>query len=343
MQSKGLFGKKHVDLITKEFNFDNPGFNDVIVEVKACGLCGTDLNFISQWTDEYMPLGHEISGEIIKVGKGVSYLQPGDKVIVEDCAMCGVCYNCKGGRPDLCRNMSDLNGQPGMSKYLLVKHNNCVKYEGLDFLEACLTEPLAVSVNSVINANIPLNGSVIVIGGGPIGLMAAGVAKLHGAGFVGLTQTGTNKAKGSARAGFAKKLGVDLVVDPVIENIEQKVKKYFPKGVDRIIVTAPPGAISDAVRIISYGGIITFLGLHFGGKNIIPIDINYLIFNKITLQPSFAEPAINFNLSLDLLKKGIIPAKEMITHTFSFQNAQSFLKSITEGTEPVIKAVFVPE
>ncbi|MDD4144610.1 MAG: alcohol dehydrogenase catalytic domain-containing protein [Prolixibacteraceae bacterium] len=342
MNSKGLFGKKYIDLSTKEFNLENPGFNDVIVRVKACGLCGTDINFISQWTDDTMPLGHEISGEVVEVGEGVKSLKPGDRVIVEDCSMCGNCDDCKSGRPDLCRNMTGLNGQPGMSRYLLVRYNNCVKFEGLDFIDACLTEPLAVSLNSVINADIPLNGSVVVIGGGPIGLMAARVAKLRGAGFVALTQTNTHRKRGSIRAELATKLGTDLVIDPTKEDLNQVIKKYFPHGVDRVIVTAPPEAVTDAIGIIRYGGIITFLGLHFGGRNVIPLDLNYLIFNKITLQPYFAEPAINFNLSLDLLKKNLIPAKDLITHTFSFQDAQSLFNSILEGSEPIIKAVFLP-
>jgi L-iditol 2-dehydrogenase len=342
MNSKGLFGKKYIDLSTETFKLEKPGFNDVIVKVKACGVCGTDINFLSQWTDKTMPLGHEISGEVIEIGEGVKDLKPGDKVIVEDCSMCGSCDDCKNGRPDLCRNMFGLNGQPGMGQYLRVRYNNCVRFDGIDFIDACLTEPLAVSLNSVVNAGIPMNGSVVIIGGGPIGLMAARVAKLQGAGFVALTQTSSRRGRGKARVGLAAKLGTDLIIDPSEEDIGPAIKKSFPRGVDRVIVTAPPEAVHDAIRIIKYGGTVTFLGLHFGGKNIVPLDINNLIFNKITLQPSFAEPAINFNLSLDLLKKQLIPAKDIITHTFSFHDAKTIFSSILEGNEPVIKAVFIP-
>lgn len=342
MKSKGLFGKKHVDLSTREFDLEHPGFNDVIVKVNACGVCGTDINFVSQWTGQTMPLGHEISAEVTEVGEGVKDIKPGDRVIVEDCTMCGICDSYKNGRPDLCRNMYGLDGQPGMSRYLRVRYNNCVKFDGIDPVDACLTEPLAVSLNSVINASIPLNGSVVIIGGGPIGLMAARVARLHGAGFVAITQTNTRRSRGKIRAELATKLGTDLVIDPSEEDVEQSVKRKFPHGVDRVIVTAPPEALPDAVKIIRYGGVITFLGLHFGGRNVVPIDINHLIFNKITLQPSFAEPALNFSLSLELLKKGLIPAKEIITHTFSFEDAKTLFKSIIDGSEPVIKAVFIP-
>ena len=131
-----------------------------------------------------MPLGHEISAEVMDVGKGVTSVKVGDSVIVEDCTMCGVCGHCKSGQPQFCRTMFDLKGQPGMGEYLSVRHSSLVRYEGLDHVSACLTEPLAVSLTSVLNARIPLGGTVVVFGPGPLGLMSARVARLVGAGCV---------------------------------------------------------------------------------------------------------------------------------------------------------------
>lgn len=342
MKSIGLFGKKRLMIESQEVNIKSPGFNDVIVKIHACGVCGTDINFLTQWTGDPMPLGHEIAAEVIEVGKGVKGLEPGDRVIVEDCSMCGTCLNCKNGRSDLCTNMFGLGGQSGMGQYMCVRYNSLVKFEEIDYVDACLTEPLAVSLNSVLHAEIPLNGSVVVLGCGPLGLMSARVAKLLGAGFVAVSEINTHTKLGQARINLAKKLGVDMVINPKEEDIEKVIKDKFPGGIDRVIVSSPPESIQDALKIIGYGGIIAFYGLHFGDRNQIKIDINNLIFRKITLRPVFAEPAMNFNISIDLIRKNLIPAKDFITHTFGFKDVKNGLQSIIDGSEPVIKAVILP-
>ena len=168
MNSRGLYGKKYLDIDERTIDIGPPDEDHVIVKVKACGVCGTDVNFVRDWDDEPMPLGHEISGEVVETGKNVPTVKAGDSVIVEDCSMCGVCTDCKSGQPQLCRNMYDMEGQPGMGEYLSVRYNCLNKYEGLDHVSACLTEPLAVSLTSVLNAQIPLGGSVAVLGPGPL-------------------------------------------------------------------------------------------------------------------------------------------------------------------------------
>ena len=100
--------------------------------------------------------------------------------------------------------------------------------------------------------------------------------------------------------------------------------------------------MEDAFKIIRFGGIITFYGLHFGGKNKISVDINDMIFRKITLKPTFAEPAINFPVAINLLKEGLLPAADIITNTFGFTQAKEIMSSIIDGSQPIIKAVFVP-
>ncbi|MFA5688744.1 MAG: alcohol dehydrogenase catalytic domain-containing protein [Kiritimatiellales bacterium] len=343
MKTTGLFGRKFMNLEFRETEVPSPGFNDVIVKIHACGVCGTDLNFLKQWDGDPMPLGHEIAGEVVETGKDVNTVKPGDTVVVEDCTLCGVCPQCKNGRPDLCRNLLGLDGQSGMGQYLRVRHNNLVKYDGMDYTTACLTEPLTVCLNAVLASEIPLGGSVAVLGCGPLGLMTAGVARLQGASFVVMTEFDTTTPIGRARAAAASKMDVDMVINTQQEDVEQVIRRRFPNGVDRVIVSAPPQSIHDALKIICYGGLITFYGLHFGGGNKIEIDINRMIFNKISLRPVFGEPALNFNRSLDLLKAGLIPTDALITHTFAPGDAQHILQAMVNSTEPVIKAVVLPQ
>jgi len=343
MQAKGLFGKKYLDIQERTREIPALAEDFVLVKVRACGVCGTDINFVRDWDDDPMPLGHEISAEVVEVGKSVTTVKPGDSVIVEDCTMCGVCAACKSGQPQFCRNMYDLDGQPGMGDYMAVRFNSLNRYEGLDHVSACLTEPLAVSLTSVLNADIPLGGSVAVLGPGPLGLMSARVAKLYGAGYVAITGLPAKTECEKARLDLAPKMGCDDVIQVGPQDVETEIKKKFPDGVDRVIVSSPPESMYDALKIIKYGGIITFYGLHFGGKSKIEIDVNELVFNKISLIPTFAEPAINFPISNRLLRDGLVDASAIITHTFAYDEAKKTMESIIDGTEPIVKAVMVPD
>jgi len=340
--SKGLFGKKLLDIQERDRQVENPTGEQVLVKVRACGVCGTDVNFVRDWNDDPMPLGHEIAGEVLEIGKDVKSVAPGDRVIIEDCTMCGICDNCKSGHPELCRNMYSIEGQPGMGQYLLVRFNSLVKFDGLDDVSASLTEPLAVALTAVLNAQIPLGGSVVVLGNGPLGLMAARLARLRGAGFVAMTGLPRINERERARFAVAERFGCDMIVETGKESVDDKVKSRFPAGVDRVIVSSPPESMADAIRIIRFGGIITFFGLHFGGRNTISLDVNDLIFRKITLVPTFAEPAINFPVSSRLLRDGLVDTKALVTHTFGFSEALKTIGGIVDGTLPAIKAVMLP-
>ncbi len=341
MKSRGLFGKRGLDLEVRERELGACGDQQVIVRVRACGVCGTDVNFVRDWKDDPMPLGHEIAAEVLEAGPGVTSVKQGDRVIVEDCSMCGVCEDCKSGRPDHCRNLFGLDGQPGMGDLLKVRHNSLVKFEGLDFVPASLTEPLAVSLTSVLNADIPLGGSVAVLGNGPLGLMAARVARLRGAGFVAITGLPKTCARERARFAAAERLGCDLCIETGKDDLEGAIKARFTKGVDRVIVSSPPESLGDALKVVRFGGIVTFFGLHFGGRNVVPVDVNDLIFRKISLIPTFAEPAINFPVSLRLLRDGLVDPGALITHTFAFADARKVLGGIVDGSLPAVKAVMV--
>jgi L-iditol 2-dehydrogenase len=342
MRSKGLFGKKYLDIQPRVREIPPLGESDVLVKVHACGVCGTDVNFVRDWADDPMPLGHEVSAEVVEVGGKVTTVRPGEHVIVEDCTLCGVCEPCKSGQPQFCRSMYTMDGQPGMGEYMSLRFNSLVKYEGLDHVSASLTEPLAVSLTAVLNAQIPLGGSVAVLGPGPLGLMAARVAKLSGAGYVVITGLPADNPRERARLELAAKLGCDDFIEVGKQDLEAEVKRKFPQGVDRVIVSSPPQSMYDALRIIKFGGIITFFGLHFGGNSKIEVDVNDLIFRKISLVPTFAEPAINFPVANRLLRDGLVDAELLVTHTFGFNEACPIMQAIIDGSQPIIKAVMLP-
>ena len=343
MKTKALFGRKYMDIQIRDIELPALLPDQVLVKVHACGVCGTDLNFIRDLDGDYQPMGHEISAEIIETGSSVKDLTPGTKVIVEDCTMCGRCKDCKAGHPEFCRNMYNLNGIPGMGEYLIVHASGVVPFDGIDHKYACLTEPLAVAYNAVQSANITPGARVLIPGTGPIGLLCAALCRLQGASWVGMSCRNIKNPMQQARAELAYKLGCDLVVETKKEEIAEAVLRACPGGVDRVIVTSPPESVLDGIKTVRYGGEIIFLGLSFApGKNIIDFDVNHAIFNKITLRPSFAEPALNFPAALALIKSGLIPAELFQTHFFSFKDHREVFQAVLNGELPVIKPVFLP-
>ena len=343
MKTRGLFARSPMDFELREFDLPPLGGEDVLVKVHACGVCGTDIHFAKDMTGDYNPLGHEIAAEVMEIGKEVTNCKIGDRVIVEDCGMCGMCVDCKNGDVKWCRNMHDLQGRPGMAEYMVVNQRLCDLFgEDLDYVPASLTEPQAVALSAVLPADIPLAGDVVVFGPGPIGLMCVRLAKLSGAATVGLVGYDASTVREKTRLEAGKKLGADFVVDSARENALDAVRGRFPKGADRVIVTSPPKSLETAVEVGRFGETVTFIGINLAGQTQISVDVNELIFNKRTLIPAFAEPAIKFPMSLKILQRGMMDADALITHTFRLEDHEKIFKGIVEGDQPIIKAVCTP-
>lgn len=340
MQS--LFAKGGFDFNLRDVPVPAPGANEVLVKVHACGLCGTDLHFARDWPGDYAPLGHEIAGEIVEVGKNINAYHAGDRVIVEDIALCGMCPDCKEGNPHLCRKGPSLNGQPGMSEYLAVDQRLLNPFDGLDFIDASLVEPCAVAINATLNAQIPLGGKVVVFGPGPIGLMCVRLAKLAGATKVVLIGTSAKVKREAARFAVGIQMGADKIIESSETDAVEAVKGFFGGGADSVIVTSPPKTVPQAMQMTKFGGIVSIAGINLGGQSKIELDVNELIFNKVTLKPTFAEPALKFPTAIRLIREGAIDSKKIITHTFTFGQAEELIRQSFDGSKEVIKAVLLP-
>ncbi|MBN1835336.1 MAG: alcohol dehydrogenase catalytic domain-containing protein [Spirochaetales bacterium] len=339
---KALFARKGFEFKIEESEPRKPGRDEVLVKVHACGVCGTDLHFARDWSEGWAPLGHEIAAEVLEVGEGNVPYRPGEKVIVEDVALCGVCEDCKSGRTQFCRNMYDLGGQPGMAETLTVNHHLLDRLDGISWEHATLVEPLAVAYNMVLKAKIPLGGNVVVMGPGPIGLMCVRLVKMRGAARVVLVGTTHTQVREAARFEVGREFGADEIVEAVEEDAVARVREIFPKGADSVLVTSPPATLPQGIRLSRFGGTVTFIGINLGGRSRVEVDVNELIFNKISLVPTFAEPAQNFPETIKLLQRGLVGASRLVTTTFGFEEAREVFMRSDNGEEPIIKAVLVP-
>ncbi|MEN6313387.1 MAG: alcohol dehydrogenase catalytic domain-containing protein [Clostridiaceae bacterium] len=335
-----LLGRKNFDVMIGERAIPEPANNQVLVRVLACGVCGTDIHILKNFT-EYTPLGHEISAIAVKTGASVTKVHAGDQVIVEDVTYCGTCENCKNGRIDLCRNMYTLQDQSGMGEYLLVHENMLVPANGIDPVAACLTEPLTISVTTYLAAHLPPEGNLVIFGIGVLGIMCAALARHYGAGKVVCVGSNPGSARNARRETAAMEMGADAVFYTSDPDFKRKISELTNKRADAVIVTSPPKTIPMAMEVAGYGTPIVTIGLDMGAQSSVQLDIDRLIFNKNSIIPVFGEPERRFPLSLKLLRNKIIDADKLITDRFSINTAASSLKNIFSEDKGVIKAVLV--
>ena len=179
---RSLWGKAPFNLEMRDLPFPEPGPNEVVVRITACGICGTDLHFLSH-NQAWTPLGHEVAGVIHSVGSLVTRWQGGESVAVENHLGCGVCLQCKNGRALYCRNIATyMEDRAGFAEYLRVGTEMVHAYDpqAVAPQHASLSEPLGVALDLLQRADPDFNDEVAVFGAGPIGLLTVAIAKGQG-------------------------------------------------------------------------------------------------------------------------------------------------------------------
>jgi threonine dehydrogenase-like Zn-dependent dehydrogenase len=222
---------RHPKLEVKTWPDPEPGPKDVLLEIQRCGICGSDMHFYETDDDDYIMypgltkfptiLGHEFSGRVIETGKDVSLLEIGDIVTVEEMIWCGRCIPCRNGYPNHCSNLEEIGFTiPGaFSNYIAVDEKFCWKIdaiaerfgnEEMAFAVGALSEPTSVAYNAMFEraGGFRPGHYVNVVGAGPIGLAAIGLAKAAGAGKIVAFEVSPQRVE------LAKKIGADFAYDP---------------------------------------------------------------------------------------------------------------------------------
>jgi len=338
MKSAWITDKNRIEL--RSLDNPIPENDEVVVKIKACGICGTDLHYYNDYpTGKPLPLGHEVSGYVDKIGSGIIDLEKGDKVIVQNHIPCGRCTSCLNGNYAHCQNIiTYMNTNSGMADFLKVKRAMVIPFHDLDFIEAALAEPITVALDITKKARIELFQNVCISGPGIIGLTCIKTAKLGGAKNVVVLGRRFKTKRGEKRREIAISMGACMVVDTDEPDWKEKIKKQFPGGFKRIIVTSPPLTISDTFSLASFGGIIAFNGISFRHENI-TFNANSFHFKKLKLVASHAIPNWGFPLAFEILTKKIIDYKSLVTHTFHFSDIEKAFEVANSKDESVIKVV----
>lgn len=302
------------NVIVRECEVPRPDRNEVLIRVRACGVCPTDLRYV-QGLRLYLPLGdesygltgHEWAGEVVEVGEDVEVLSVGDRVVADHILPCGRCIFCKQGKSNLCLNKKYyLRGYAQYAKawaLTALKIPSHVSYE-----EACLTEPLSTCLNTMEKLEISLGDRVAIIGDGTIGLLHLQLARLTGAEIIMIGHH-------DERLRLAEKLGANMVVNSGKEDVMNIVKRETGGlGVNKVIIAAGgKQAIEDALRIVAPAGKIgIFAGTY--PPTSIDLDPNRVHYGEITIIGIMEHTLHHFEQALKLISRGCINVKQLITH-----------------------------
>lgn len=315
-----VFYEKH-KITVEDADIKEPNDNEVLIKVKYCGICGTDVHIYEGekgCTDVKPPriLGHELSGCVERVGKNVTKVKPGDKVAVDPNDYCNNCYYCNNAKKHLCNNMTavgvSLDG--GFAEYVTVKENLVFKIaDNVSYESAAMVEPISCCLHGIDLMNIEQGDTVMVVGAGNIGLMMVQLLKYKGAVNIIAVEPFEKRRE------RAKKYGANIVIDPINDNTEEILKKNNIFNIDKVIDCA--GKVQTAEYSIKYAGKgaeIMLFGLTAPDDEV-KIKPFEMFQKELTIKTSFVNPYA-FERAANLLANGIIDVSEIITDIVDLEN-----------------------
>jgi 2-desacetyl-2-hydroxyethyl bacteriochlorophyllide A dehydrogenase len=327
MKSVVIERPNEIALVVREVSEPGPG--ELMIQVMASGICGTDLHI---YRGEYMgryPVipGHEFSGVVAAVGSQITRFKVGDRVAVEPNIACDNCVNCLNNRQNFCLNWQAVGVTlpGGMEEYVIVPEKAVFNIGDLPFEVGAFMEPLSCVVHGVQRAQIRLADHVAIFGAGPIGILMLQLTRIQGAAHITVLEINPG------RADLASEMGADRVVS----SFEQLLTDTYDMVIDAT------GAIPVMNRSIDYvrmGGTVLLFGVPPSGRN---LEVEgFKIFRKgLTVLSSFTSVRNSFQ-AVDLLQSGQIRVEPLISHRLPLQDMPHALELI-ESRDPAVKKVIV--
>ena len=322
------------DIRIEEIPTPKIGRGEVLVEMKACGICGSDLMDWYLKNRAPLVLGHEPSGVIVEKGRDVKNFDVGDRVFVHHHVACLKCHYCTHGDYTLCEQFHNTNIIPGgFAEYFKVPAPNLnldtLKIpDGISFDEATLIEPVGCCLRAIKKCGIQKGDSVAIIGAGATGIIHTVLAKVFGAGKVVVSDLIDFRLRA------AQKFGANVVVNPLNTSLKEVVKAETDgRGVDLAIVTAPSlEAYKAGLGVCRKGGKLCVFAPTEPGK-FLEISPKELFFNELQIIPSYSTSHVETREALELIKSEKIRVRELITHRYSLLDAAKAFKTALEDKE----------
>jgi threonine 3-dehydrogenase len=308
------------------------GINDVLIRVHRTGICGTDVHIFkwNDWARKTIPIGlvigHEFVGEIAEVGSNVADFYPGDIVSGEGHVVCGRCRNCLAGRRHLCAKTQGIgvNRAGAFAEYIALPMTNIWRHsDGIDQDVAAIFDPFGNAVHTALSFPV-LGEDVLVTGAGPIGIMAAAVARHAGARYVVITDLN------EYRLALARKMGVTEAVNIHERTLPEIQKKLgMTEGFDvGLEMSGNQAAFRDMLSNMSHGARIAMLGIPEGDM---AIDWRTVVFNMLTIKGIYGREMYETWYKMTVMLQSGLDITPLITHRFHYTEFEKGFDVMSSG------------
>lgn len=326
-----------------------PGYKEVLLKVKAVSICGSDPKifdgkFAGMWPPDFPFIaGHEVSGEIVDLGESVNEFNVGDRVACQAHSGCGYCRNCMQGNYNLCLNYGKLNKghrhygfttQGGYAEYNVYSVKAITKLpDNVSFNEGALVDTLGTSYHGLELSGVIAGGTSVIIGPGPVGILAMQLAKSMGSKTIVVGR--------KERLQAAKRLGADMIVDYEKEEPVQAIMNLTNGlGADEVFeCVGTSTAIGQSIKVAKKNGKVVLLGIPVEDELLIPLK--GAILNQVSILGSRANPNVS-DLVLQLISDGKINAQGLITHEFPLEKMKEAMNTFVDRTDGALKVIVKP-
>ncbi|HLD72411.1 MAG TPA: zinc-dependent dehydrogenase [Candidatus Nanoarchaeia archaeon] len=319
--------------------------NTILLKVHSCAICGSDLRIMSSGNPRVKYpaiIGHEIAGEIIALGEGITKWKTGDRIALGADVPCGKCGHCTNGRGNCCDENYAIGYQfsGGFAEYCLlepmvVDYGPIIKIpEEVSFDQAALMEPLACVLNGLELAQMKVGKSVLIIGSGPIGCLGIMAAKALSASKVILAEIDDKRLE------VAKKFLADFYINSKTENLVERIKEITSgRGVDLVFTMCPSvEAQEQAIELVAKRGYVNFFGGLPKDARKIQFSSNSIHYKECFVMGSHGSTPRHNQIAMDLIASEKVEVQKLITHRFSLDQIEEGFKVMKnmEGLKVVI-------
>jgi len=317
---------------------------EVLIAVKACGICGSDVHGMDGSSGRRQPpiiMGHEAAGLIEEVGKGVEGWKPGQRVTFDSTIYCGTCWHCRRGEINLCDNRrvlgvscDEYRQHGAFAEYVAVPaHILYALPDGVSFPQATMVEALSIAVHAVRRAPVELNDCALVVGAGNIGLLAVQVLKTFGCNPVIAVDVDDAKLE------WARKLGADEVINSGDLDVGREVRKYAARGADVAVeAVGLASSLQDAVAALRKGGSLTLIG---NLSSTVEFPLQSVVTREISVNGSCASRG-EYPTCLELIGRGAVNVEAMISATAPLAEGASWFQRLYRKEPGLMKVVLLP-
>lgn len=340
-------------LVLKEYNLfevadvdaPKPGDNDVLVAVKACGICGSDVHGMDGSTGRRIPpiiMGHEAAGVIAEVGSAVTEWAVGERVTFDSTVYCGKCAYCREGRINLCDNRrvlgvscEDYRQHGAFAEYIAVPQHILYRLpDSVSFVQAAMVEALSIAAHAVGITPVAPGDCAVVVGAGAIGLLIAQTLRVAGCGMVAVVDID------AARLDLAARLGAIAILDPTRHDVPDEVSKLTSgRGADLVFeAVGAPATIDLCLACVRKGGNVTLVG---NASPRVELALQSTVTREITLRGSCAS-AGEYPACLDMIGRGVVNVDALISAVAPLSEGPEWFRRLYKRESGLMKVVLEP-